>query len=175
MAIIPDRKDWTWVLERPCPECGFDAAEVRFDDIPGRVLEIASAWQPVLRRDDVTVRPDEQTWSPLEYGAHVRDVLGVFTTRLDLILDEDDPPFPNWDQDATAEAERYNEQDPGTVADELSDAAESAAEALGSVSADDLGRQGRRSDGAVFTVESLGRYFLHDLEHHLHDVAADGR
>ena len=25
MAIVPDTKDWTWVLERPCDECGFDA------------------------------------------------------------------------------------------------------------------------------------------------------
>ena len=23
MTIIPDTKDWTWVLQRPCPECGF--------------------------------------------------------------------------------------------------------------------------------------------------------
>ena len=29
---------------------------------------------------------------------------------------------------------------------------------------------GRRSDGSAFTVESLGRYWLHDVEHHLHDV-----
>ena len=28
MPIVPDDKDWTWVLERPCPECGFDAATV---------------------------------------------------------------------------------------------------------------------------------------------------
>ena len=24
MPIVPDDKNWTWVLERPCPECGFD-------------------------------------------------------------------------------------------------------------------------------------------------------
>ena len=24
MAITPDTKDWTWVLQRPCPECGFN-------------------------------------------------------------------------------------------------------------------------------------------------------
>ena len=23
--IVPDTKDWTWVLDRPCEECGFDA------------------------------------------------------------------------------------------------------------------------------------------------------
>jgi hypothetical protein len=31
-------------------------------------------------------------------------------------------------------------------------------------------RPGRRSDGARFTVESIGRYYLHDIEHHLWDV-----
>jgi len=23
--IVPDAKDWTWVLERRCDDCGFDA------------------------------------------------------------------------------------------------------------------------------------------------------
>ena len=31
-------------------------------------------------------------------------------------------------------------------------------------------RTGVRSDGAHFTVESLARYLVHDLVHHLHDV-----
>ena len=26
MPIVPDTKDWTWVLERRCDECGFDAS-----------------------------------------------------------------------------------------------------------------------------------------------------
>ena len=29
MSITPDTKDWTWVLERPCPECGFEALAAR--------------------------------------------------------------------------------------------------------------------------------------------------
>ena len=33
-------------------------------------------------------------------------------------------------------------------------------------------RSGRRSDGARFTVASLGRYHLHDVEHHLYDVGS---
>jgi hypothetical protein len=24
VTIVPDTKDWTWVLDRPCPECGLD-------------------------------------------------------------------------------------------------------------------------------------------------------
>ena len=32
-------------------------------------------------------------------------------------------------------------------------------------------RPGRRSNGSVFTVDTLARYHLHDVEHHLHDVS----
>ena len=36
-------------------------------------------------------------------------------------------------------------------------------------------RRGVRSDGSEFTVETLGRYHLHDVVHHLHDVRDGGR
>jgi hypothetical protein len=43
-----------------------------------------------------------------------------------------------------------------------------------SVSGDTWDRQGVRSDGAVFTVATIGRYHYLDVYHHLHDVAALG-
>jgi hypothetical protein len=171
MPITPDTKDWTWVLERPCAECGFSAASLGYDEIPARVLQNAAAWPAVLARQDVAVRHDEDTWSALEYAAHVRDVFRIFDTRLRLMLTEDDPLFANWDQDATAVTERYGEQDPATVAAELTDAGASVAAAFAAVPPVYRGRTGRRSDGARFTVSTLAQYFLHDPEHHLHDVA----
>ncbi|MCU1442549.1 MAG: Methyltransferase type 12 [Cryobacterium sp.] len=173
MPITPDTKDWTWVLERRCPECGFAVANVDFDDIPGILTDVASKWPVVLARPDARLRPDDHTWSPLEYGAHVRDVFRIFTLRLGLMLDEDDPLFPNWDQDATAQDERYNEQDPGVVAGELVDAAAVLAAAFGSVPEEARHRPGRRSDGAAFTVTTLGKYLVHDPVHHLHDVGVE--
>ncbi|GAB3615192.1 DinB family protein [Humibacter ginsengisoli] len=170
MAIVPDTKNWTWVLERACPECGFDASTVGFRDIPRLTRENAAGWMPVLERDDVRVRPDESTWSPLEYAAHVRDVYRVMGRRLQLLLTQDDPEFENWDQDATAVAERYGEQDPAVVSGELREAAEAIADAWEAVPDSALARSGRRSDGSVFTVESLARYFIHDPVHHLWDV-----
>ena len=37
--------------------------------------------------------------------------------RLDLMLTQTDPHFENWDQDATAVAERYDLADPAVVED----------------------------------------------------------
>ncbi|GAA4714637.1 class I SAM-dependent methyltransferase [Nocardioides conyzicola] len=171
-TIEPDTKDWTWVLDRPCPECGFEAAAVTVDRIPAVIRDNATTWEAVLTLGDVATRPDPSTWSPLEYAAHVRDVHRIFDVRVGLILTEDDPTFANWDQDETAVAERYAEQDPATVAAELLDAAEAVAERYESVPPGAWGRRGYRSNGSEFTVESIGLYHLHDIVHHAWDVRA---
>jgi DinB superfamily len=170
MPITPDQKDWTWVLNRTCPECGFDASAFPFDRLPRLLLESAERWPAVLARTDVRVRPDDATWSALEYGAHVRDVYRIFAARLQLMLTEDDPAFENWDQDSTAEQDRYGDQDPARVSAELTASARLLADAFAAVPTVALSRTGLRSDGSRFTVETLGRYLLHDPVHHLHDV-----
>lgn len=170
MAIIPDTKNWTWVLDRTCPECGFTASETAYEDIPQLLLENADAWQSVLERPDAAERPDESTWSALEYAAHVRDLCSVYRMRLLMMVDTDGAEFADWDQDATAIAERYGEQDPARVAADLADEAEATAAAFAAVELQDRSRRGRRSDGSTFTVESLARYFMHDAAHHLWDV-----
>jgi hypothetical protein len=86
------------------------------------------------------------------------------------MLTEDDPDFANWDQDETAVADRYNEQEPAEVAAAIADAAEPLADRFDGVSGDAWQRTGNRSDGARFTVESFARYFVHDPVHHLVDV-----
>ncbi len=168
MAITPDTKNWTWVLEKPCPECGFDATTFGAPDVAALLRANAEAWPAVLAEPDVRVRPDETTWSPLEYAAHVRDVFRIYDYRLGLMSTQNDPLFPNWDQDETAVAERYNEQDPAVVSDELVAAAASLAEGFDRVT--DWSRPGRRSDGVNFTIETFAKYFIHDPIHHLHDV-----
>jgi len=157
-APEPDDKDWTWTLQRPCPECGFDTAAIEPVAIP------------VLARPDAATRPAPTTWSPLEYACHVRDVHQIFRERLELMLAENDPAFANWDQDASALAERYWEQDPAVVATEVTETGEALADAYSRVGDDQWDRTGVRSNGSTFTVESLGRYVLHDLHHHVWDV-----
>lgn len=172
MPIVKDTKNWTWVVERPCPDCGFDVADYPDAVIPGAIRDNAAVWPAVLARADVRIRPNDETWSPLEYGAHVRDVLKVYLMRLGLMVNQDDPLFPNWDQDETAIAERYGEQDPAVVAGELGSNAAALADAFEALSPEQLNRRGRRSDGAAFTISSLSKYMTHDLVHHRWDVGA---
>jgi DinB superfamily len=166
-----DTKDWTWVLERPCPECGVDARTVRPADVEDRIHTNAGAWQRVLTRPEVARRPAAGVWSPLEYACHVRDVHRVFAERVRSMLAVDDPLFENWDQDEAAVHGAYGEQDPAVVADELMAAAADVSRLYGSVEDGAWDRPGRRSNGSVFTIASIARYHLHDVEHHLVDVS----
>ncbi|MEO3842060.1 DinB family protein [Streptomyces sp. B22F1] len=172
--ITPDTKDWTWVLDRPCPECGFVAAETRAQDVPALVRKSAVRWVQVLADEPerLRARPRPDVWSALEYACHVRDVFRLYDERLDLMLTQDGPTFANWDQDETAVAERYGEQDPLQVAAELSAWGETLAEHLDEVGEGRWQRTGFRSDGAAFTVDTFARYFVHDVIHHLYDVGA---
>jgi hypothetical protein len=169
-VITPDGKDWTWVLTRQCPECGLDVRTLDARVIAEELRVNAGRWPEVLRRPEVARRPDPATWSPLEYACHVRDVFHLYDRRLRLILTEDDPLFPDWDQDETAVVQRYHEQDPAVVATELVAAGAQLARRFEGVRGAQWQRPGRRSDGANFTVDTFARYLLHDPVHHLYDV-----
>ncbi|WP_435771008.1 DinB family protein [Nocardioides sp. SYSU DS0651] len=169
-ATEPDTKDWTWVLERPCPDCGLDAASVEPGDLGAAVRANARFWVSALARPEAERRPAPAVWSPTEYACHVRDVHVLFAQRLGQMLTEDDPLFANWDQDETARVQRYDLQRAVDVAPALESAADRVAAIYDSVPPESWSRPGRRSNGSVFTVASLGRYHLHDAVHHQWDV-----
>jgi hypothetical protein len=171
-AIEPDTKDWTWVLGAPCPDCGFDAAAIRHDDIGDYIRRDGFAWVDRLQAPDATIRPMPTVWSVLEYGCHVRDVHRIFDRRLRLMLTEDEPLFPNWDQDETALLDDYASQLPATVAKELLSAANIVADTYAGVSGEAWSRRGLRSNGSEFTVGSIALYHLHDIVHHAWDVTS---
>ncbi len=170
VVIVPDAKDWTWVLERPCPECGFVASEFE----PTRVAEVtranAAAWVELLAAPDAGERFRADRWSILEYACHVRDVFGVCDRRLERMLHEDGPHYENWDQDRTAREDDYASQDPAVVGEEIVAAADGLARRFATVAGAAWQRPGYRSDGATFTIESFARYVIHDPLHHLWDV-----
>lgn len=166
----PDSQEWSLILERACPECGFRNADITPDEISERLMFSAAQIAGTLDRADVRERPDPDTWSPLEYACHVRDVCHVYLERLQRMLNERDPVFSNWDQDATAVALDYAAQDPDAVRIDLLARARQLADAWDTVDEESWFRTGTRSDGARFTVLTLGRYLVHDPAHHAWDV-----
>jgi len=170
MPIVPDDKDWTWVLERSCPECGFDVTGLPSAAVADGLRDNVRQWRRLLDHPAVRIRPSEDRWSALEYACHVRDVFRLYDTRLRLMLDHDDPTFPNWDQDVTAIEDRYAEQDPVQVVAALEAAGEQLAASFDAVEGPLWQRTGSRSDGARFTIDSFSRYLLHDPVHHVWDV-----
>jgi hypothetical protein len=168
--VPPDNKDWTWVLQRRCPECGFDARTFARENTGALIRTNAAAWPLILAAPDAASRPSADVWSPLEYACHVRDVFRIYDERLRRMLTEDDPRYENWDQDETAVTDRYSEQESAAVATELVTRATRLADRFDAVSGVDWDRPGTRSDGAHFTVESFARYLVHDPVHHLWDV-----
>jgi hypothetical protein len=168
--IEPDDKDWTWVLERPCPECGFDAAAMPIDQAAPLIIDASAQLQTALARPEARSRPNPTTWSPLEYACHARDAFDVFRGRIALVLEQDDPTFANWDQDATAVEQRYDRQDPRQVAVELQSSLDALVEVIESIPESAWDRPALRSNGSRFTVETLVRYLVHDPVHHVYDV-----
>ena len=167
--IEPDTKDWTWVLERPCPECGFDAGGGR-PRRPGR-------GDPRQRRRlaagarDRRARPS----GPRPTCGRRRSTPATSATctassreRLGQMLTEDDARLrqlgPGRDRGRGAlrpagprrgrrrswsRPRRRSRRRTTRCPDDAWD------------------RRGVRSNGSVFTVETLGRYHLHDVVHHL--------
>ena len=169
--MMPETKDWTWVLHRPCPECSLDTRSFAREDIPTIIGANTASWQQALTASaDPAARPAPGTWSPVEYACHVRDLLVLCDYRLNLMLTQDDPLFANWDQDEAAVTGQYGEQALTEVAAQLRDAANTAVSRFAKVAGGQWLRKGRRGDGAQFTVETFGRHLVHETVHHLYDV-----
>jgi hypothetical protein len=169
-AVPPETADWTFVIDKGCTQCGFSAQDV--ESTGDRLRATVPQWREALSREDASERPAPTVWSPVEYACHARDTCRIFRDRLELMLRADNPTFANWDQDAAAVEGDYFHQTPATVADELAAEAGATAAAFAAVRPDQWERPGRRSNGSLFTVRTFAIYFLHDIEHHIHDVGA---
>jgi DNA segregation ATPase FtsK/SpoIIIE, S-DNA-T family len=159
-----------------CEECGFVYSQLSVGEIPPALRALGPSFGHRLARDPDALRahPDPRVWSALEYCCHVRDVLDVQRERLALALRDDCPVYTPMGRDERVTRDRYNEQDPTTVAAQLSAAARAAADAFAALSADEWPRTGiyNYPAPAERTMVWLGRHTVHEGHHHLRDVDA---
>jgi len=157
-----------------CDECGFerqlDTAERVAPEIVEGVVGVADTLRsagPALRR-----RPRPDLWSPLEYGAHLRDVLLVQRERLLAARRVDTPTFDPMGRDERVEHDGYAQQDLEDVARQLTDAAAMFANDLDRLSPTDWDRtviysyptQQQRS------LRWVAVHTLHEVRHHGRDI-----
>jgi len=158
-----------------CAGCGFSPADASHAGLAGRIVDESHQVSAALTAADddlVRTRPAPATWSPLEYGAHVRDTLAVFTERIVRTRRDDDPELAWWDHEAALEGSYANELEASAVADDIDRNASHLATALADMSDADWDRPATRA-GDRFTVDLLARYLLHEVRHHRVDVQRD--
>ena len=174
--IERESKSWTWVNERPCAECGFDASTTDPVDVPTILRQAAGDWSVLLSGSGTGAarllrRPDANTWSPVEYACHVRDVLALLDHRIDRVLREDGPTFEDWHPNDRADAGEYHlEHDPAPVLAALAANVERVSERMDGLTIAQWQRRGTRADGLGFTLAFISTYLTHDVVHHVHDV-----
>jgi hypothetical protein len=157
-----------------CAECGFryetEQAAGAADGIVASASELAAILggaSPGLRS-----RPEPATWSPLEYGCHVRDVLLVQRERVLAARRIDQPSFAPMGRDERVDHDGYATQDPDDVARQLGDAALLFAHVLDRLDASDWERtvvynypQRQERD-----LRWVAAHTLHEVRHHLLDI-----
>lgn len=162
-----------------CGDCGFTYDEAEHGEAADACRRIAREIAGRLAvGGDVAVRPAPEVWSPLEYAAHVRDVLLVQRERVLLARrsPDDDPPAPEpMGRDERVDHDGYADQDPQAVARQLVDAADLFANVL-----DRLPPQAW-DKGIVYgypppprrrSLRWVAVHTVHELTHHQHDIGA---
>lgn len=110
--------------------------------------------------------------APLEYGCHVRDVLRFQRERVMTAQGTDRPVFEPMRRDERAVEERYNEQDPQVIADDVAAAASLLAQTLRALDGGGWLRAGVYPwpEPREHAVEWVARWTAHELAHHLFDI-----
>ena len=169
---------WQWARAQSerCPQCGENAAAIDRALLGPALLRSADEWRRFLvHADDAYLRtiPAPGIFSPLQYGAHVRDLQRVYGDRILLMLREENPVFPQFNPDEDSWS-AFNEAEVTVLADQIDEQAHRLADILAALAPDDWARTMVRdggSDGVYsFTVAALASYAVHESRHHLLDA-----
>ena len=159
-----------------CPECGlqYDTispsdAVVALKSYPRRFRELLMPVVDEQREPMLHRRPDESTWSAIEYTAHVADILATMDDIFRRMLAEHHPTLGFFDPDQRAAQERYNERDPERVLADVAAGAQRVADTLGRATPDDWSRTASFPWGARDLL-TMVRNAVHEGSHHLRDA-----
>jgi hypothetical protein len=160
-----------------CEQCGFVYDEADAPLAAARIGELAAGIARTLTTTDrslLATRPAPETWSALEYGCHVRDLLLVQRERVLRMRRELRPAPSAMGREERAEHDGYADQDPTDVARQLTDAAAMFTRALDRMPDADWDRTilYRWPVQQERTMRWVAVHTVHELQHHTGDIAA---
>ena len=157
-----------------CAECGHEYDLSACGGAGADCRRLASELSAVLLSgsERLGARSRPETWSPLEYACHVRDVLIVQRERVLLARWTDRPVFAPMGRDERVELDGYSGQDPRDVATQLTEAARLFANVLARLAPEEWDRT------VVYGYPSrlerplrwVAVHTVHEMRHHLLDV-----
>ena len=157
-----------------CDGCGFEYDLSEAPSAAPSIIEGAGELAALLRDHaaDLRVRRDPQTWSPLEYGCHVRDVLLVQRERVLAARRVERPSFDPMGRDERVAHDGYAEQDTRDVARQLTDAAQLFGNDLSRLGPHDWDRTVMYNYPKQFerSLRWVAVHTVHEVRHHLLDV-----
>jgi len=161
-----------------CGECGFVYSSVGVADGIEKLRSLPRRYRAPLTRflpgEDgdavVRARPAPETWSALEYAAHMRDVVMLWGWSLNEVLKNDNPviPVPST-EDLDKVSADYARLDPGEVADQLAANVERMAAKAEAAPPDAWARTGDFGGDTISALDIV-RKVLHEGNHHLLDI-----
>lgn len=169
---------WQWhrIQMDACPQCGDHPAALPPSRLGELAEERAAGWRRFLGdADEGYLRriPEPGVFSPIQYGAHVRGILTVYTDRMVLALEQDTPTVPLYNP-PQEEWERYNELDAGALADDIGAQARRLADLVAQMEPEGWSRTVVNDRGVYgmysFTVAGLACNAVHEAHHHLLDA-----
>ena len=164
-------------MSERCPVCGLDYDTITAPDAIVAVRSFPRRYREafgILEDEEdpgtqVRRRPEPQTWSALEYAAHVRGVVQLFDTRVRRALVEDSPTVESVPLDENPWEGHDATDDLDTVLAGLADACDRFVTTLERVEGEEWNRTVVRA-GEELTVLWMARNTVHEGAHHLRDV-----
>jgi hypothetical protein len=156
-----------------CAECGFDSTHLTVPDAVAGLRSMGRRWRELFdgaSDEALRRRPAPEVWSPLEYAAHTRDILGLFVGGVAAVLAGERPVYPAVEPDPPGFDHGYNDLDPQTVLGELAGYADRLADAAEAARPEQYARTAVIGDTERDATWLLF-HALHDASHHLKDVA----
>jgi hypothetical protein len=156
-----------WQPDSPvCAECGFDW-EITRQDAVDMVAQLPRAATAAITGIPDPVRRTGDRWSASMYLWHLVDVLRIGTERLLALTHDPDRGIPCWDENALAEARRYQQLSPAVGLIVLQSATPAWITAA-TAAPDDVQVRHPRF-GGLGTVDIIRRS-AHEVHHHLMDI-----